>query len=74
MLKEELMLNAIKEFYIKNGYPPTIRDLCRILNLKSTSSVAMYMDRLKERGEIIPTGKSYTVKGIKVSFDDSGEM
>lgn len=70
MVREEQILKAIKEFYIENGCPPTIRELCKITNLKSTSSIAVYIDRLKLKGEIIPVGKSYTVKGIKISFDE----
>ena len=66
---EKELLIEIKKFYMKNGFPPSIRELCNITGYCSTSSIALLMDRLKEQGEIIPTGKSYTVKGIKVSFD-----
>ena len=71
MHKEDELLREIKKFYSENGYPPTIRDLCAILCYKSTSTVANYMDRLKYRGDIIQVGKSYTVKGIKVTFDET---
>ena len=68
-MKTEEVLVRIKKFYMEHGYPPTVRELMVECNYKSTSSVAHHMDILKERGEIIPVGKSYTVRGIKVSFD-----
>lgn len=34
------------------GYPPSVREICKGVNLKSTSSVHMYLARLKEKGYI----------------------
>lgn len=67
------ILKTIKELYSKNGYPPSIRDLCKEYNLKSSSSIFHYIDILKDRGDIIPKGKTYTVRGIKITFDDDVE-
>lgn len=34
------------------GYPPSVREICKAVNLKSTSSVHMYLKRLKDKGYI----------------------
>lgn len=63
--KEEDVLKFIKEFMLKNGYTPTIRQIGYGVNLRSTSSVHVYFDRLVERGEIEIHGKNYSVRGMK---------
>ena len=63
--REEDILKFIKKFMIKNGYTPTIRQIGFGVNLRSTSSVHVYFDRLVERGEIEMHGKNYSVRGMK---------
>ncbi len=48
--KEEQLVEFIKECIDKNGYPPTIREMCRAVNVTSTSTVAYYIDKLVEDG------------------------
>lgn len=48
--KEEQLVAFIKECIDKNGYPPTVREMCRAVNVTSTSTVAYYIDKLVEDG------------------------
>ena len=50
--KQEQVLRAISNFIIKNKYSPTVRELALMLNLKSTSTVQGYLDRLQTKGYI----------------------
>ena len=50
--KEEKVLNYIKNFSMENGFAPSVRDICRDLNYKSTSTVHMYLNRLDMLGYI----------------------
>ena len=50
--KQKQVLKAINDFIISNKYSPTVRELARILNLKSTSSVQRYLDKLQAKGYI----------------------
>ena len=50
--KEEKDLNYIKNFSMENGFAPSVRDICRDLNYKSTSTVHMYLNRLERFGYI----------------------
>lgn len=45
-------LEFIKEFINKNGYPPTVREICNNVGYKSTASAQYYLDKLEEQGEI----------------------
>lgn len=71
--KAESILRYIKKFYAENGYVPTTRDLCKHFRYKSTSSIAYYMEELYASGKLIPKGKTYIVKGFKITFDDDVE-
>lgn len=50
--KEQKVLDYLKEFKRNNGYAPSVRDVCRDLNYKSTSTVHMYLNRLELLGYI----------------------
>ena len=45
-------INIIKNHIKKNGYPPTVRELMEYLSVKSTSTIAYYLDKLEEMGQI----------------------
>ena len=45
--KKEIILNFIVEYQKNNGYPPTIREMCKALNISSTSTVSYYLDMLE---------------------------
>lgn len=50
--QEKLMevLDYIRRFNDENGFPPTVRDMCRDLKIKSTATAYDYVNRLKEKG------------------------
>ena len=56
MKKRELnqKLNNVYEYtfeYIKdNGYPPSVREICAKLNIKSTATAYSYLEKLKAKG------------------------
>jgi len=60
--KELKVLNYIKSFKMECGYAPSVRDICRDLNYKSTSTVHMYLNRLERFGYICKgDGKSRAI-------------
>lgn len=50
--REQDILEFITEEIQKNGYPPTVRDICASLGIKSTSTVQKSMEILEEEGYI----------------------
>ena len=45
-------LEKIREFIKAHGYPPTVRELCQITGVKSTSAMAYRLQRLANMGHI----------------------
>ena len=50
--KQEEILTYIKDFTLEKGYPPTVRDICEAVSLKSTSSVHAHLSTLERNGFI----------------------
>lgn len=55
--KEMIVYTAIKKFIQKKNYSPTIRELTKILNYKSTRTVYYYLQKLKEKNYIFQENK-----------------
>lgn len=47
-----LILKHLKEYIDINGYPPSIREICKAVNYKSTSSVYKHLNTLEKQGYI----------------------
>ena len=50
--KQQEILDYIKEEILKKGYPPTVREICETVKLKSTSSVHAHLETLEKNGYI----------------------
>ena len=51
-IKQQQILEFIETFSADNGFPPTVREIAQKFSIKSTSTVAYYLDKLKECGQI----------------------
>lgn len=50
--KQQVILNFLKQEIIKKGYPPSVREICEAVGLKSTSTVHGHLERLEKKGLI----------------------
>ena len=50
--KQTEILEFIKKEILKKGYPPTVREICETVHLKSTSSVHSHLETLEKNGYI----------------------
>lgn len=50
--KQQEILDFMKQEILNKGYPPTVRDICEAVNLKSTSSVHSHLETLEKNGYI----------------------
>lgn len=50
--KQQEILDYIKSEILKKGYPPTVREICETVGLKSTSSVHSHLETLEKNGYI----------------------
>ncbi len=50
--KQQQILEYIKEEILKKGYPPTVREICEKVGLRSTSSVHAHLSTMEKNGFI----------------------
>ena len=66
--KQSEILEYLKTSILEKGYPPSIREICSAVNLKSTSSVHAYLEALENKGYI--SKDSHNSRSIRI-LDDS---
>ena len=68
--KQQEILEYIKSQILNKGYPPSVRDICAAVNLKSTSSVHAHLETLEKNGYIRrDPSKSRTIEIIDDNFN-----
>ena len=50
--KQKEILEFLKQEIINKGYPPAVREICKAVHLKSTSSVHSHLEALEKNGYI----------------------
>lgn len=65
---EQSVYAYLKEYTEKNSFSPSIREICKALSLKSTSTAHFHLKSLQERGliKIVPNQR----RSIKIKFTD----
>ncbi|WP_368487413.1 transcriptional repressor LexA [Clostridium sp. BJN0013] len=66
--RQSQIYNFIKSQIKEKGYPPSVREICAAVGLKSTSTVHSYLEKLEKRGFIKRDAtKSRTIEIIEKS-------
>ncbi|MCI9234123.1 MAG: transcriptional repressor LexA [Bacilli bacterium] len=50
--RQEEILNFIKEYIVAHGYPPTIREICKAMDVSSPATVHAHLNNLESKGFI----------------------
>lgn len=50
--KEEQLFSFIKNYQNENGYPPTVREMCKSMKVSSTSTIFYYLNKLEKSNKI----------------------
>ncbi len=66
--KQQEILDFIKEQILAKGYPPSVREICEAVNLRSTSSVHAHLETLEKNGFI--RRDSTKQRAIEIIDDD----
>jgi repressor LexA len=61
--KEQQVLNFVQEYLQDNGYPPSVRDICKKFGFASPRSGQKYLEALEAAGYIEKSNKS---RGLKL--------
>ena len=67
--KQLRVLAYVKDQIRKNGYAPSVREICQALDLRSTSTVHGYLQRLQKRGLIQKA--ALKPRTIRITDDDN---
>ena len=51
-LKQQSVLDFLKKSIANNGYPPTVREICKAMGLRSPATVQVHLDTLEDKGYI----------------------
>lgn len=62
--KEQLILDFMNKQINENGYPPSVREICKAVGLSSTSTVHGYLQKLHKKGVIQKADKK--TRALKV--------
>lgn len=65
--KEQRIFDFIKSYINENGFPPAIREIGRALDIKSTSTVHLYLNKLSEKGYIVK--QNLKTRALKIAED-----
>ena len=53
--KQQRILDYISEFSLEHGYPPSVREICAEMDLRSPSTVHAHLKKLQEAGYLEPS-------------------
>ena len=67
----EKLYNEINAFLDKYGYPPTVRELCKIMGVKSPSTIFYYLEKLESQGKIRKSNNKN--RAIELIKEDNNE-
>ena len=74
-MKQQLILDFLKSQIRKNGYPPTVREICDAVGLSSTSTVHAHLETLERKGFIRRSpAKNRSTEILEDNFYGSREM
>ena len=54
--RQQDTLKAIKIFISKNGYPPTVREIAKLMDLSSPATIQAHLEMLEKKGYIKKRG------------------
>lgn len=68
--KLEQVIGYVRSFQRQKGYPPSVREICVALGIKSTATAQYYLDKLEDRGVIMRKGG----KNRTIALSDTPEF
>ena len=67
------ILSYLNGYINENGYPPSVREICSALNIKSTSTVHGYLKKLENEGIIERTSSKQRSIRINNDYKESND-
>jgi len=71
--RQEEVLKKIRDFYLDNGYAPSLGELQEFLNISTKRGVVNHLKALEKKGYIIRTNKPRGIHVVKDQIEESYE-
>lgn len=68
--KQELVLKMVRDFFLDNGYAPSLTELQTLLNITTKRGVVSHLEALERKGYIIRTSEP---RGIQIVHESDDE-
>lgn len=72
--KQIIILDFIKKYTAKNGYSPTIREICEGVHLSSPATVFVHIKNLETKGYITSTNNKFRTISLLVDNEYDEKM
>jgi len=69
--KQEEVLTFIKKFVVSHGYPPSVREICKGMNLSSPATVHTHLKQLENKGMIRKENSKF--RALEILVDNEYE-
>ena len=63
--RQRQILDYISDYICESGYPPTIREICDEMGLKSTNGVSEHIETLRRKGFLIKDGEKSLARAMR---------
>lgn len=64
--QQEKALKVVKQYIAKNGYSPSVREVCELMNLNSTATVFVHLRHLMNKGYLKQTDNKFRTLEVLV--------
>lgn len=68
--KQEVVLKTIRNFFLDNGYAPSLSELQTLLNITTKRGVVNHLEAIERKGYIIRTSEPRGIQIVEESNDD----
>ncbi len=74
--QQEKLLDKIKQYVVNHGFAPTVRELCKEMDLNSTATVQVHLNNLEKKGYIKKEeSKNRTIEIlVKNEYENKNEL
>ncbi|KKP64013.1 MAG: LexA repressor, partial [candidate division WS6 bacterium GW2011_GWE1_34_7] len=68
--KQEMVLKIVRNFFLDNGYAPSLTELQSLLNITTKRGVVGHLEALERKGYIIRTSEPRGIQIVSESEDE----
>lgn len=64
--RQQLVIKVVEDFWISNGYGPSLRDLMSALKIKSPNGIRCSLLALEKKGLLLSNGDARSIRTARI--------